>query len=160
MIPYIAVPCIELDQLVMAFPTFIPETVMIIGIPVERDLEPILILRIPLLGDHILKSPETASYMIKDTVEHDLKSFILKGLADFLEIIIGSQSRIDSQEILRVVTVIITGEQRIKQHTGCTKILDVWDHIQHFKYLMFFRSPSFERVTKTSRTGTPVPILD
>src|SRR5699024_6101026 len=56
---------VQLDELKMSFPAFIPETVVIAAVAVKIDDEPVLVWRIPLLFLHIFECPESSSDMVE-----------------------------------------------------------------------------------------------
>ena len=60
---------IQLDQFKMTFPAFIPETIIITTVPVETDMKPVFIRRVPFLFLDIPERPEAASDMVEDTVK-------------------------------------------------------------------------------------------
>ena len=98
----------------MSFPALIPEAVVIIGIPVEVDVKPILILRLLPLLKHILKSPEAAPHMVKDTVQNHMNPILFECLTDFRKIRIAAEAAINLRIVPRIVAVAVGFKYRRK----------------------------------------------
>ena len=77
----------------MSFPSLIPESVIVAGITVKIDTEPVFVWRIPFLFQYIFKCPEATSYV--------------ESFAYFCEIFIGSDTAVDFFIIPGVITMII-----------------------------------------------------
>ena len=54
----------------MALPALVPEAVVVVGIAVEADVEPVLIGAVPLLLLHVPEGPEAPAHMVEDSVQH------------------------------------------------------------------------------------------
>ena len=104
---------VQFDQLIMAFPSLIPEAVIVTAVSVEINAEPVFVRRIPFLFLNVLKCPETSSYMIEHAVKHDLYIVIVKRLTDFFEVVIRAEAAVDLCKISCVVTVIVRFKNRI-----------------------------------------------
>ena len=96
---------IELYQVVIAFPALVPETVVVRGISVEADIEPVLVRRFPSPMQNILKLRETAADMIEHAVQDHADPRCVKVFADLLEILVGAQSAVDLLVVPRVIAV-------------------------------------------------------
>ena len=104
---------VQLDQLVMSFPSLVPESVIVAAISVKIDTEPVFVRRIPFLFLNILKCPETSSYMIEHAVEHDFYIVIMKRLTDLFEVVVRAKTAVDLCKISRIVAVIVRFKNRI-----------------------------------------------
>lgn len=56
---------VELDQFVMPLPALVPEAVMILGIPVKAQVEPVPVWTVPFFLLYLLKRPEAPSHMVE-----------------------------------------------------------------------------------------------
>ena len=97
----------------MSFPSLIPESVIVAGITVKIDAEPVLVWRVPFLFLYILKCPEAASYVIKHTVKNDFYIVCMEIFAYFCEIFIGSETAVDFFIIPGIITMIVWFENWI-----------------------------------------------
>ena len=59
---------IKLYKIEVSFPAFVPEAVIIVGVTVEREMEPVLVLRVPLLLLNIPECPKASSDMVEHAV--------------------------------------------------------------------------------------------
>ena len=98
---------IQLDQLVVTFPALVPEAVVVVGIAVEIDVEPVLVRGVPLFLLNVLKCPEAASDMVEHAVEHDADAFVVQDAAHFGKLFIGAEAAVDFSEIAGVVAVAV-----------------------------------------------------
>ena len=98
----------------MPFPAFIPEAVIIGGITVKIDAEPVFVGRIPFLLLHILKSPETAPYMVEYTVQNNLHIMCMQILADLCEILVCPKATVDFFEIAGIISMIVRFKYRVQ----------------------------------------------
>ena len=71
-----------------------PEAVVIAGIAVEIDVEPVLIRRIPTLLQYILKSPEPSSHMIEHAVQNHFDAVFMQIPANSRKILVGSETTV------------------------------------------------------------------
>ena len=106
------VPEIELHQIEAAFPAFVPEAVVIVRVAVKRDMEPVLIRRIPLLFLHIVKSPEASSDVVENTVEYHTDTCFVKCPDDFLKIFIRAEAAVDQAVVSGVIAMCVRLEHR------------------------------------------------
>lgn len=72
------VPEVELDKLIVTFPAFIPEAVIIVRVYAKVYMKPIFIARILTIAKDILKCPESSSDMIENTVKNDFDSSFME----------------------------------------------------------------------------------
>ena len=105
---------IQFDQFIVPFPAFIPEAVIIGGITVKIDAEPVFVGRIPFLLLHILKSPETAPYMVEYTVQNNLHIMCMQILADLCEILVCPKATVDFFEIAGIISMIVRFKYRVQ----------------------------------------------
>ena len=98
---------IQLHQFKMTFPAFVPKSVVVSAVTVKVNMEPVFIRGVPFLLLNILKSPESASYMVKDTVQDDLYTVLVKTLADFCKILVRAETTVYLSEITGIIAVIV-----------------------------------------------------
>lgn len=91
----------------MAFPSLVPEAVVISAVSVKADVEPVLVLGIPFFLLYVLKSPKTPAHMVEHTVQHDFHIVLVEFLADSLEVLVRSKAAVDFQEISCVIPVVV-----------------------------------------------------
>ena len=120
---------VELDQLVVTFPALVPESIIIIGIAVEADVEPILVRRVPFILLDILERPETASNVVEHTVEDNADAVAVQAGANVGEIGIGAQSAVDAAEITGVVAVRVGLEEGREVDRVRTQCADMFDPV-------------------------------
>ena len=104
---------IELDKVIVSFPALIPESVIIIGITMEINVEPVPVRRVLPVFYHILKLVKSPSDMVEDTVQDNADPVFMQLSADLLKILVGAQADID----LFIVPGVITVRVRLKQGT-------------------------------------------
>ena len=114
---------IQLHKVVISFPAFIPQAVIIIGISAQINMEPVQIRGILPFLQNILKGPEASSHMIENTVQHHPDSFFMKVLTDLFEILIGAQPAVHLPEIPGIIPMGIRLKQRGKIDGVCAKLL-------------------------------------
>ena len=98
---------VELDQFIVAFPAFVPKSVVVVGVAVKGDMEPILIRRVPFFLLHIAEGPETAANVIEYPVEHDPDAVVVQRAAHGGKIVIGTQAAINLAKIAGVVAMAV-----------------------------------------------------
>ena len=103
---------IKLNKVEVSFPAFIPQTVVIIGIPVEAYMEPVLIDTVPFIFQYVLKSPEPPAHMIEYSVDYDLDSGLMKFTNYFPKVIVCSDTAVNDRIISCVVSVCVRFKQR------------------------------------------------
>ena len=122
---------IQLDQLVAALPSLVPEAVVVVGVAVKTDVEPIFVGAVPLFLLHVLERPKAAAHVVEHAVQQHADARRVQGCADLLEVVVGAQAAIDLVVVAGVVTVGVALEQGVEQHTGRAQRLDVVYPIQH-----------------------------
>ena len=103
---------VQLNEVVIALPAFIPETVVVIRVPVKREMEPVLIGGVPFFLLNVFKSPKASADMVEDAVYHDLDVFFMERINDFFEIVVRSEPFVDQAVISCIVAVSIRLEDR------------------------------------------------
>ena len=91
----------------MSFPSLIPEAVIVAGITVEVDAEPVLVRRIPFLFLNIFKCPETTSDVVEYAVKNDLYIVCVKIFAYVCKIFVGSKPTVDFFIISGIIAMIV-----------------------------------------------------
>ena len=98
---------VQLHQLIMSFPAFVPEAIVVAAVAVKADVKPVFIWRIPFLFLHIAECPESSSYMIEYAVQHDADTMLMKCAADICKIFIRAKTTVNRTEISGVVAMIV-----------------------------------------------------
>ena len=88
------IPKIQLHQVVVAFPAFIPETVVVAVISPEVDIKPVFIRRAFPVLQHILKAEEAPAHVVEYAVQKDPDAGFMEGIADLLKVFIGAKTHI------------------------------------------------------------------
>ena len=133
MFHHIVVAEVELDQVVVAFPAFVPEAVVVIGISVKGKMEPVLIRRVPFLLLNIPECPEASAYMIEYAVQNNFDAGFVKGVHNLLEVLVCSETLIYKSVIASVVSMSVGFENRRKVDGICAEFLDVRYPVDDFE---------------------------
>ena len=107
---------IELDELEVPLPALVPKAVAICRVALERDMEPVLVGRIPALLLHIAKGPEAATHVVEDRIEHHADTALVESRADLGKIVVGAEASVDAAQVACVVSVRIGLEHRIQKN--------------------------------------------
>ena len=107
---------IQLHQFIMTFPAFVPKSIVVIGVSVKADVEPIFVRRIPLFFLYILECPEAAADMVEHAVQHNAHAFFVQLAADFGKIFVGAEAAVDFSEISGIIAVAVRFKNRGKVH--------------------------------------------
>ena len=105
MVHHFPVLKVQLHQVVMAFPSLIPKPVIVIGITVQADTEPVQVRRTLPVADHILKLVKTPSHMIEHPVQHHFDPVFMKLFANLPEIIVRAKAGINLLIISRIISM-------------------------------------------------------
>ena len=103
---------VQLDKLVMAFPAFIPETVVVAVVATEIDVEPVAVGRIFPVFQHVLESPETTADVVEYAVKDDADSVFMQFCAQGGKALVGTETAINHTVIARIVSMAIALEYR------------------------------------------------
>ena len=122
---------IELNQLVAALPGFVPESVVVVGVAVKADVEPVLVGAVPLFLLHVPERPEAAAHMVEDTVQQHPDARLMQGIHHRFEVFVGAQAAVHLGIVPGIVPVGIALKQRIEEHTGGAQIPDMLHPVQH-----------------------------
>ena len=122
---------IQLDQFIAALPRLVPEAVVVVGVAVKADVEPVLVGAVPALFLHIAERPKAAPHVVEHAVQQHADARRMQGGADLLQVVVGAQAAIDLVVIAGVVAVGVALEQGIEQHAGRAQFFDVVHPVQH-----------------------------
>ena len=125
MLPHLWIIKIQLYQFQMSFPAFIPESIVVMSIPVKIQMKPVTIGTFPFFLPDILKCPEASAHMVKHTVKHHLQTCLMNGTTDCRQILLRSQTPINLPVISGIISMIITVHQRIKKDAGRSCLFDM-----------------------------------
>ena len=124
---------IELDQVIIALPALVPEAVVVRGISVEADIEPILIGGFPSSLQDILELRESAADMVEHSVQDHADPRCVEVFTDFLEILVGAQPAVDLFIVPRVITVRIRLKYGTKIDCGDPQFCKMRDPFLYFQ---------------------------
>ena len=106
MVTYMPVLQVQLDQIIVAIPTFIPERVTIWTRTAKvQTCKPIAVRGSLTLFLHIPECPEISADMIEYAVQNDPDAVLVQHFTDVLEHFIRSKSAVNLAVIGRVITV-------------------------------------------------------
>ena len=97
----------------MAFPSFIPESVIIAAVAVKADMEPVFVRWIPFLLLYIFKCPEASSHMVKYTIQYNFYVMFMQIFTDLFKIFIRSKPAVDRLKISCIISMIVRFKDRI-----------------------------------------------
>ena len=121
---------VQLDQLVVALPALVPEAVVVLGVAVEADVEPVLVGAVPLFLPHILEGPETPAHVVEDSVQHHPDTGVVEGLADLGQVVVGAQAGVRVEVVPGVVAVAVAVEYRVEQNGVRSGLFDMVHPVQ------------------------------
>ena len=98
----------------MPFPALVGEAVIVAGISIKMNVEPVLVFRIPTLFTHILKGKKASSHMVKDTIQNNADPIFLENLTNFGKICIASQTTVYLSIISRIIAMPVRLKDRRK----------------------------------------------
>ena len=98
---------IKLYKIVVTFPSFVPQTVIIGAVAVKVYVEPVFVRRVPFFLADITELREAPAYMIEYAVKNDLNAFFVKLVANLLEILVSTQTAVYFAVISCIVAVCI-----------------------------------------------------
>ncbi len=136
---------VKLDEVVMTLPALVPQTVVVVAVAVEIDVEPILIGRVPALFDNVAELREAPADVVENAVEHDLYSLLMQCVADFFEVIIRAESAVDLRVIAGVVAVCVRLKNGRKVHGVAAELLYMIHPIEHFQDTVLLHAIVFKR---------------
>ena len=89
----------------MSFPSLIPESVIVAGITVKIDAEPVLVWRVPFLFLDIFKSEKLTACVVENTVNYHFNAIFMAKLCKFAEIIVSSKPTVNQFVISGVISM-------------------------------------------------------
>ena len=101
---------VQLDQLKMAFPAFIPKAVVIAVVSAEVDVEPVAVRGGFPIFQHILEGPEAASHMVEHAVQHNADAVFVQLGAQGGKAFVGAQAAVNHTVIARIIAVAVALE--------------------------------------------------
>ncbi len=125
---------VQLHQIIVALPAFIPEAVVIIGISSQINMEPIQVRGMLPVFQHVLKLGKSSPYMIENTVQHDTDSIFMQLFAYLFKILIRPKSAVYLPVIPRIIPMSIRFKHRRKINCVYPQLLHMGDPIQYFQY--------------------------
>ena len=111
----------------MALPAFVPKAVVIAGVAVKIDAEPVLFVRAFALRLHLFKGEKAAADVVEHAVQDDADARLVKFFDQALEIFVVAQPPVYLEKIDGIVPVALAFKQRVEQHGIEAALLDVRD---------------------------------
>ena len=121
---------VQLDQLVVALPALVPEAVVIVGVAVEADVEPVPVWAVPPLLLHVLEGPEAPAHMVEDPVQHHPQTGVVKGPTHPGQVVVGPQPGVGVEVVPGVVAVAVAVEHRVEQDGIRPRLFDMVHPVQ------------------------------
>ena len=103
---------IQFDEVKVSFPSFIPEAVIVIGIALKTDMEPVLVRTVPAFLQHILKGKKAASDMVEYPVYNDADTGIVKFFDQVPEILVRPEPCVNFSIISGIIAMGVRFEDR------------------------------------------------
>ena len=129
----------------MTLPALVPQTVVVVAVAVEIDVEPVLIGRVPALLDNVAELREAPADVIENAVEHDLYSLLMQCVADLFEVLIRAESAVDLRVIAAVEAVCVRLKNARKLHHLHPELLYMIHPIKHFQDTVLLHAIVFKR---------------
>ena len=105
MLYHLRIVQVQFYQVIVAFPTLIPQVVPIGIVAAKVYKKPVFITGLLSLFQHVLKCPKAATDVIKHTVKHHTNTCFVKCCAHVGKVPVRSQAHIDFLIIARVVAM-------------------------------------------------------
>ena len=103
---------VEFDKVEAAFPALVPEAVIVIGIAVKGNVEPVFIRRVPFLFLYIVESPKASADVVENAVEDDADAGFVKCRDDFLKVSVRAETAVDKAVVSGVIAVRVRFKDR------------------------------------------------
>ena len=104
---HLGVAQVELHQLEVALPALVPEAVVVVGVAVKADMEPVLVGGIPLFLLHVPEGPKTPAHMVEHPVQHHPDAVVVEGAAHLGKVLVGAQAAVHLAVVPGVVAVAV-----------------------------------------------------
>ena len=91
MVNYFFISEIKFYKIIIAFPAFIPQAVIVVGISVKINIKPVFITGFMSVFKDILKSRKSTSYMVKYSVKYYTDSVVGKFFSQIFKVFVGSE---------------------------------------------------------------------
>ena len=121
---------VQLDQLAVSLPVFVPEAVAPVGVAVEVQIEPVPIGAAPLLLLNVPKGPEAPAHMVEHPVQQDPEPGVVSGAAHLSQVLVGPQAGVQPVVVPGVIAVAVTVKHRIEQDGVRPQPFDVLHPVQ------------------------------
>ena len=106
---------VQLHQLIVALPALVPEAVVVGGVAVKAQVEPILIGTLPFFLLHIPEGPEATAHMVEHPVQHHPDAGLVKGVAHGFQILVGAQAAVHSTVIPGVIAMAVALKDGVEE---------------------------------------------
>ena len=131
MVHHIRIVQIQLDQLLTALPALIPEAVVIAGVPVKGQVEPIPVGAVPSAPPHVLKGPEPPAHMVEHSVKEHPNARGVEGGADLSQILPVPEAAVHPVVVPGVVAVGVALKEGVEEHAVRPQPFDMLHPVQH-----------------------------
>ena len=131
-IAYVPVPQIQLDQIIVAVPTLVPEVVAAGALTAEVQTgKPVTVLRSLSLFLYVLERPEVPSHVVEHAVQNHANAVLVQFVADVGKHFVGAQPAVDHTVIGGVIAVFHRFEYRSEVNGINTQFFQMRDPVQH-----------------------------
>lgn len=117
---------VELDQVLVALPALVPKAVAEVRVPVEADVEPVLVRGVPLALARVAEGPEIAAHMVEHGVDDHAHAACVQGVDHMGKVLVGTQAAVDLTQVAGVVAVRVAGEHGVEQDGTHIELTQVW----------------------------------
>ncbi len=131
---------IQLYQLIVPLPGLIPESVVIAGIAVEVNAEPVPVGAVPLFLLYVPERPEPPAHMVEHPVQHHPQPGFMEGVTDLPEVLISAQAAVQMEVVPRIVAVSVTVEKGIEEDRVRAGLLDMLHPVQYTENTMLLHA--------------------
>ena len=123
---------VQLHQLEMALPALVPEAVVVVGIAVEVDMEPVLVGGVPFLFLHVPEGPEAPAHMVEHAVQHHPDAVGVEDLHHLGKVLVGSQAAVHLPVVPGVVAMAVAVEDGGEVEGAGPQLLDMGGPVPDF----------------------------
>ena len=121
---------VQLHQLPVALPVGVPEAVVVVGVAVEVDAEPVLIGAVPPLFLHVPEGPEPTAHVVEHPVQHHPDTGLMEGVTHLGEVLVGAQAAVQLEIIPGIIAVAVAFKQRVEEYGVRPQLFDVLHPVQ------------------------------
>ena len=107
---------VQLHQLVVALPALVPEAVVVVGVSVKAQMEPVLVGAVPLFLLYVPEGPEAPADMVEYAIQHDPQARLVEGVTYCFEVLVGTQTAVHRPVVPGVIAVAVALEEGVEEY--------------------------------------------